>query len=126
VADVSARILIAEDEPHIVESLSFILTRAGCAVSAVYDGEAVIQAMQGQPPPDVLILDVMLPKRNGFEVLKWVKSQPGLKNLSVMVLTAKGQQQDRETAEGLGVDAFITKPFANRDIVDCVKRLVSA
>jgi DNA-binding response OmpR family regulator len=123
---VSTRILIAEDEPHIVESLSFILTQAGCAVSAVYDGEAVVRAMQAKPPPDVLILDVMLPKRNGFEVLKWVKAQPGLKDVPILVLTAKGQQQDRQTAEGLGVDAFITKPFANRDIVDCVKRLADA
>lgn len=122
----SKRILIAEDEPHIVESLSFILTQAGCSVSVVYDGDAVIQAMQARPLPDVLILDVMLPKRNGFEVLKWVKSQPGLKGVPVLVLTAKGQQQDRQTAEGLGVDAFITKPFANREIVDCVKRLVDA
>ncbi len=126
VADVSARILIAEDEPHIVESLSFILTQAGCTVSVVYDGAAAIEAMQARPLPDVLILDVMLPKRNGFEVLKWVKSEPGLKDVPVMVLTAKGQQQDRETAEGLGVDAFITKPFANRDIVACVKRLADA
>lgn len=124
VGDVSARILIAEDEPHIVESLTFILTQAGCLVSVVYDGDAAIQAMQIRPLPDVLILDVMLPKRNGFEVLKWVKSQPGLKNVPVLVLTAKGQQQDRETAEALGVDAFITKPFSNRDIVECVKRLV--
>lgn len=122
----SARILIAEDEPHIVESLSFILTQAGCTVSVVYDGDAAIEAMQARPLPDVLILDVMLPKRNGFEVLKWVKSEPGLKDLPVLVLTAKGQQQDRETAEGLGVDAFITKPFANRDIVACVKRLAEA
>lgn len=125
-AEVAARILIAEDEPHIVESLSFILTQAGCAVSAVFDGDAAIQAMQTRPLPDVLILDVMLPKRNGFEVLKWVKSQPGLKGVPVLVLTAKGQQQDREAAEGLGVDAFITKPFANRDIVDCVMRLTDA
>lgn len=122
----SARILIAEDEPHIVESLSFILTQAGCTVSVVYDGDAAIEAMQARPLPDVLILDVMLPKRNGFEVLKWIKSEPGLKDLPVLVLTAKGQQQDRETAEGLGVDAFITKPFANRDIVACVKRLAEA
>lgn len=122
----SARILIAEDEPHIVESLTFILTQAGYAVAAVYDGEAAIRAMRTRPLPKVLILDVMLPKRNGFEVLKWVKAQPELEGVPVLVLTAKGQQQDRETAEGLGVDAFITKPFANRDIVDCVKRLVEA
>ena len=63
---------------------------------------------------------------NGFEVLKWVKGQPTLKTIPVMVLTAKGQDQDRRTAEGLGVDAFVTKPFSNREIVDHVQRLIDA
>ncbi len=122
----SKRVLIAEDEPHIVESLSFLLEQVGCQVSAVFDGDAAVERLRGLPKPDVLILDVMIPKRNGFEVLKWVKSEPALKGIPVMVLTAKGQDQDRRTAEGLGVDAFVTKPFSNREIVDHVQRLIEA
>ena len=120
----SKRILIAEDEPHIVESLSFLLEQAGCHVQAVTDGEAAVERLRGLPRPDILILDVMIPKRNGFEVLKWVKSEPSLKSMPVMVLTAKGQDQDRRTAENLGVDVFVTKPFSNRDIVNRVQQLI--
>lgn len=122
----SKRVLIAEDEPHIVESLSFLLEQAGCQVSAVFDGDEAVARLRTQPRPDVVILDVMIPKRNGFEVLKWLKNDPGLKDIPVMVLTAKGQDQDRRTAEGLGVDAFVTKPFSNREIVSRVQRLIEA
>jgi DNA-binding response OmpR family regulator len=120
---VSAHVLIAEDEPNIVESLTFILKREGCLVTAVFDGEAVLETLLTEKP-SVVILDVMLPKLNGFEVLKRIKADPALKAIPVMVLTAKGQDKDRKTAEDLGADAFVTKPFANRDIVERVLRLV--
>lgn len=119
----SAHVLIAEDEPNIVESLTFILKREGCLVTAVFDGEAVLETLLTEKP-SVVILDVMLPKLNGFEVLKRIKADPALKAIPVMVLTAKGQDKDRKTAEDLGADAFVTKPFANRDIVERVLRLV--
>lgn len=120
----TARVLIAEDEPNIVESLSFILGREGCDVTAVFDGEAVLARLRSDRP-DVVILDVMLPKMNGFEVLKRIKSDPELRSLPVLVLTAKGQDKDRKTAEELGADAFVTKPFANRDIVERVMGLAA-
>ena len=119
----AARVLIAEDEPHIVESLSFLLEQAGCDVAVVYDGEAAVTTLQGAGRPDVLVLDLMIPKKNGFEVLKWVRGEAGLKGLPVLMLTAKGQEQDRQTAMDLGVDAFITKPFSNKDVVEQVIRL---
>ncbi|GHD52692.1 response regulator [Thalassobaculum fulvum] len=118
----SARVLIAEDEPNLVESLSFILSREGCEVSAVFDGESVLERLRTERP-DVLVLDVMLPRRTGFEVLKLIKTDPGLSAIPVMVLTAKGQERDRRTAEDLGADAFVTKPFSNQDVVDRIKRL---
>ena len=118
----SARVLIAEDEPNLVESLSFILSREGCVVSAVFDGESVLERLRSDRP-DVLVLDVMLPLRTGFEVLKLIKTDPGLRGIPVMVLTAKGQERDRRTAEDLGADAFVTKPFSNQDVVDRIKRL---
>ncbi|MCW5773260.1 MAG: response regulator [Rhodospirillaceae bacterium] len=121
----SARILIAEDEPNIVESLSYILEQADCTVSVAMDGDEAVAQLMVPPPPDVLILDLMLPKRSGFDILKWMKGRNGLERVRVLMLTAKGQQHDRKTAEGLGADAFIAKPFANRDVVDCVKRLIA-
>jgi len=119
------RVLIAEDEPHIVESLSFVLGREGFDVSAVLDGESVIEHLRSERP-GVVILDVMLPQLNGFEVLKRIKSDPSLAGIPVVILTAKGQAQDRRMAEEIGVDGFMTKPFSNRDIVEEVRRLTQA
>ncbi len=116
------RVLIAEDEPHIVESLTFVLSRSGFEVSSVLDGEAAIARLRSDPP-DMVILDVMLPRLNGFDVLKRLKSDPALRSIPVIILTAKGQAQDRRMAEEIGVDGFMTKPFSNREFVDEVRRL---
>jgi DNA-binding response OmpR family regulator len=121
----ATRVLIAEDEPHIVESLTFLLRRAGYDVASVLDGEAALAHLRTQPP-HLMILDLMLPGRNGFEVLKAVKADPALRAVPVLVLTAKGQPQDRRLAEEIGVEAFMTKPFSNREIVDEVQRLTRA
>lgn len=119
------RVLITEDEPNIVESLSFILNRAGYEVSAVLDGEAALRRLRSDPP-DLVILDLMLPKLNGFEVLKLVKTDPLLEALPIVILTAKGQAHDRQLALEIGASAFITKPFSNRDILDQIGRLCGA
>lgn len=120
----SKQILIAEDEPYIVESLGFVLGQAGYAVSAENDGAVVVQRIR-DTAPDVVILDLMLPNRNGFEILKELKNDPDLMATPVLVLTAKGQNQDRATAQQLGADAFITKPFSNREVLECVQRLLN-
>lgn len=116
-------VLIAEDEPSILESLAFILTRAGWSIEAVTDGDAVLDAAR-RLRPRLLVLDVMLPRRSGFEVLKAIRSDRLLADLSVLILTAKGQQQDRRTAEDLGADGFVTKPYANAEVVEAVRRLL--
>lgn len=116
-------VLIAEDEPGILESLDFILKRAGWAVLSVTDGDAALAAVQ-QFMPRVLVLDVMLPKRSGFDVLKHLRAEAKTRDLPVLILTAKGQQQDRRTAEELGANAFVTKPYANREVVDAVRELL--
>ena len=116
------RVLIAEDDPNIVESLTFVLSRAGFDVSAALDGEEALRRLHGDRP-DLMILDLMLPGRNGFEVLKLVKSDPLLRAMPVIVLTAKGQPQDRRMAERLGVEGFMTKPFSNTEVVQAVQRL---
>ncbi len=119
------RVMIVEDEPNIVESLSFVFSREGWQVAAALDGVTAIERLLSDPP-DVLVLDVMLPPHSGFEVLKRVRSEASLKRLPVLVLTAKGQEQDRHTALNLGADAFVTKPFSNRDIVQQVRELADA
>lgn len=116
-------VLIAEDEPSILESLDFILRRAGWSISAVTDGDAALAAVR-RSRPRLLVLDVMLPKRSGFDVLKQIRADAVTRDLPVLILTAKGQQQDRRTAEELGADGFVTKPYANADVVGAVRRLL--
>lgn len=116
--------MIVEDEENIVESLSFLLEREGFKVTAVLDGAQALNRIEADRP-DLLILDVMLPGINGFEILRKIRSNGDLKDLPVVMLTAKMQQQDRRTAEEIGVNAFVTKPFSNAEVVSTVKRLAS-
>ncbi|MCZ4273556.1 response regulator transcription factor [Maritalea porphyrae] len=119
----SVDVLIVEDEPSILDSLDFILKRAGWNISAVTDGDAAIAAV-GELRPKVVVLDVMLPKKSGFEVLKHLRGQPGTKDLPILMLTAKGQQQDRRIAEELGANGFVTKPYSNNEVVEAVRQLM--
>ena len=119
------RVLIAEDEPNIVESLTFILNRSGFEVESVGDGAAALESIQSRRP-DVVILDVMLPSMNGFEVMKSVRANDAVKTTPIIILTAKGQSRDRQTAMEIGADAFVTKPFSNSEIVDKVRELTAS
>ena len=116
-------VLIAEDEPSILESLDFILRRAGWSIESVTDGEAVLERVR-RTPPRVLVLDVMLPKRSGFDVLKQLRADLETRALPVLILAAKGQQQDRRIAEELGADGFVTKPYSNAEVVGAVRALL--
>ncbi|MGI6856319.1 response regulator transcription factor [Mesorhizobium sp. 1B3] len=119
-----ARILIVEDEPNIVESLSFILGRAGFEVDTVAEGTAALDRLRRQSF-SALVLDIMLPGMNGLEVLKTIRTDSVLAGLPVMVLSARGQASDRKAAEAIGANAFVTKPFSNAEVVERVSRLVS-
>src|SRR3546814_2901847 len=102
---VTARVLIAEDEPNLVESLSFILSRAGCVVSAVFDGESVLERLHNDRP-DVLILDVMLPHRTGFEILKLIKTDPRLARIPVMVLRSEEHTSELQSLMRISYAVF--------------------
>ncbi|RLP28403.1 response regulator [Mesorhizobium sp. YM1C-6-2] len=119
-----ARILIVEDEPNIVESLSFILGRAGFDVDTVANGVEALDRLRRQSF-SALVLDIMLPGMNGLDVLKTIRADQALTILPVMVLTAKGQASDRRAAEAIGADIFVTKPFSNAEVVQHVTRLAS-
>ncbi len=118
----SKRVLLAEDEPNIVESLTFLLDRAGFEVSVETDGRKALDAALTSTP-DVFILDVMLPELDGYEVLRQLRADQRAEALPVVMLTAKGQREDRETALECGADLFITKPFSNSEIVAAVEQL---
>ncbi len=115
--DVRPLVLIAEDEPYIVESLTFLIERAGLDVAVAKDGALALQAIRNLRPA-VVILDIMLPEENGLEVLRFAKSNPDLRDIPILVLTARGQENDRQMALALGADAFVTKPFSNREVVE--------
>jgi DNA-binding response OmpR family regulator len=118
-------VLLAEDEPNIVESLRFLLERAGFEISVASDGrQALDMALEQQPA--VLVLDLMLPELDGYEVLRQLRADPKGEKLPVLMLTAKGQRIDRETALECGADRFMTKPFANAEITAAVVELASA
>ncbi len=120
-----ANILVVEDEPNIVESLRFILSQAGFAVEVSTDGADALQRLQAQDFA-VIILDIMLPGLNGLDVLRAVRGDRRLAGLPVIVLTAKGQANDRRSAEEIGASAFITKPFSNAEVVERVRALAGA
>lgn len=116
------RVLVIEDEPNISAALRFILSRDGWQVDVSADGQAAIGAMRDDPP-DLLILDLMLPGISGFDVLRSVRAAAGTRDLPVLMLTAKGQVADRAEAERLGVSRFMTKPFSNADVIAAVQEL---
>lgn len=118
----AGHVLLIEDEPNIIEAIRFILSRDGWLVSAHSDGEGAIDAVRAARP-DVIILDVMLPGRSGFEILADLRADPDLAGTRVLMLTAKGQVMEREAAQRAGADRFMAKPFANADILAAVRAL---
>lgn len=116
------RVLLAEDEPNIAESVTFLLERAGFEVAIENDGRRVLEAVMADSP-DVLVLDVMLPGLDGYEILRTLRADRDRESLPVLMLTAKGQREDREMALKCGADLFMTKPFSNTEIVSAVRKL---
>lgn len=118
------RVLVIEDEPNISEAIQFILTRHGWQVEVEADGLAALARLRDQAP-DALILDLMLPDMDGFEVLRSLRADMPTRHLPVLMLTAKGQSADRDLATKLGVTRFMTKPFANAEVVAALQDMVA-
>lgn len=116
-------VLVAEDERNISESLVFLMEKAGLDVMVARDGPGAI-ALAQEKQPDLVLLDLMLPGQDGFEVLQSLRDSPVLKHVRVLILTAKGRDTDRRKAMELGVDGYVTKPFSTREVVDRVKSLL--
>jgi len=119
----SKRVLIVDDEPNIVTSLEFLLSRAGFELRVVRDGEAAIKAMD-EFQPDLVLLDVMMPVRNGFEVCQMIRDNAAWQNVKVVMLTAKGRDTEVSKGLALGADAYVSKPFSTKALLECVKGLL--
>ena len=116
-------ILIVDDEPNIVVSLEFLLKREGFAVAVAGDGEEAMRRL-AQMKPDLVLLDIMLPVKSGFTVCQEVRADPQLAAVKILMLTAKGRDTEMQKGMALGADAYMTKPFATKDLVAKVKELL--
>ena len=117
-------VLLIEDEPNIIEAIRFILSRDGWRVDTHSDGKTAVEAVASRAP-DLVILDVMLPNRSGYDILHDLRREDQTKSLPVLMLTARGQKKDRELAAKLGASRFMTKAFSNSEILATVRELAS-
>jgi len=120
-----AHIILVEDEEELNDILHYNLTRAGYEVTQVWDGQKALQALQ-EKAPDLLLLDVMLPGVNGWEICRWLSAQPDLKQVPVIIFTAKSGREDFDQAREFNVAGFFTKPYATMDVVRHVEKVLSA
>lgn len=120
----SPSVLIVEDEESILLSLEFLLRNAGCAVDSARNGEAALAALCGTPPALVL-LDVMLPGIDGYELCRRIRNDPRLQQTRVILLTARGRDADLQKGIDAGADAYLTKPFSTRELVAQVQALLA-
>jgi DNA-binding response OmpR family regulator len=117
------KILIVDDEPNIVLPLEFLMRKQGHEVLVASDGDEALDAI-GAFAPDLVLLDVMLPRRSGYEICQTLREEPAWRHIKVVLLTAKGR--DVEVAKGMavGADDYVTKPFSTHELVERVERLL--
>ncbi len=116
-------VLVVEDEPNIVESLSFLMKKAGFVVRVARDGDAAMRTIEREIP-DLILLDIMMPRRDGYEVCRAIRANPDWKDVRIIMLSAKGREIDRRKGLELGADDYITKPFSTREIVARVHEIL--
>jgi two-component system alkaline phosphatase synthesis response regulator PhoP len=119
----TTRVLIVEDEESILLSLEFLLTKEGYAVTTARDGVAALRALEAQAP-DLVLLDVMLPLIDGFELCRLIRANPALRHTRIMLVTARGREPEIARGIALGANAYVTKPFSTRDLMDSIRALL--
>ena len=117
-------ILVVEDEPNIVLSLQFLMKKAGFDVRVAQDGDEALAQVEARAP-DLILLDVMIPKRDGYDVCQTIRANPELAHIHIIMLTAKGREVDREKGLALGANDYVTKPFSTRDLTEKVKLILN-
>ncbi len=118
-------VLVVDDEPNILLSLEFLVRQAGFDVRVARDGEAALLAI-AENQPDLVLLDVMMPNRDGYDVCQTIRADPRLKDVKIIMLTAKGREVEREKGIALGADDYITKPFSTREVIEKVRQYLGA
>ena len=119
------KVLVVDDEPNIALSLKFLMEQAGFVVETASDGQQTLDAI-AHSPPDLILLDINMPKLNGYQVCEAVRANADWKHIRIIMLTAKGRDIEREKGLALGADDYVTKPFATREVVDKVRGLLGA
>ena len=117
------RILVCDDEPFILKALTFIVRKEGHTVLEAKNGEEAVEKIRAEKP-DLVFLDLMMPKKNGYEVCQEIKSDPDLESTYVIMLTAKGQETDRDKGLSLGANEYMTKPFSPSKITERVREIL--
>jgi two-component system, OmpR family, alkaline phosphatase synthesis response regulator PhoP len=117
------KVLIADDEENIVLSLDFLMKHAGYEVRSAADGDEALQQLASFRP-DLILLDIMLPLRDGFDVCRHIRKDPALRDVKIVMLTAKGRETEVAKGLALGADLYVTKPFATRELIARVRELL--
>jgi len=117
------KILIVDDEKDIVETLSFMLKASGFEIFSAYDGEEGLKLAK-EASPDLIILDVMMPKINGYKICRLLKYDAKYKNIPIIMVTARSQDTDKLIGEETGADEYITKPFEFNDLLEVINKYV--
>ncbi len=120
----SKKILIVDDEPNIVISLEFLIKKEGFTVAVAADGEEAL-AKVTEFSPDLILLDVMMPKKSGFEVCEALRADPQQSGLKIIMLTAKGRDTEMAKGLALGADAYMTKPFSTKDLIARIREVLA-
>jgi DNA-binding response OmpR family regulator len=117
------RILIADDEPNIVVSLEFLMKQLGHLVRVANTGEDALNAVR-EFNPDLILLDIMMPRMSGYDLCQSVRENPAWNNIKIVMLSARGREIDVTKGIAVGADAYVTKPFSTKELVATVKRLL--
>ena len=121
----SKKVLIVDDEPNRVISLEFLVKKEGFTVAVAADGEEAL-AKVAEFSPDLILLDVMMPKKSGFEVCETLRADPARSGLKIIMLTAKGRDTEMAKGLALGADAYMTKPFSTKDLIARIREVLAA
>ena len=119
------RILIVDDEPNIVTLLEFLMRGSDYEVRVARNGEEALRRAESFRP-DLVLLDVMMPQRSGFEVCQKIRENPALRDVKIVMLTAKGRDLEKDRGLNLGANAYVTKPFSTKELMNTVRGLLSA
>jgi DNA-binding response OmpR family regulator len=117
------RVLIVDDEPNIVTSLEFLMRGSDYDVRVALDGEEALRLAESFRP-DVVLLDVMMPQRSGFEVCQKIRENPALQDVKIIMLTARGRDAERDRGFNFGANAYVTKPFSTKELMNTVRALL--